>query len=197
MKDSENRSSAVFLDRDGVIIEDVHLLTSCEQVRLFDGVAESLERLCQIGYLLFIVSNQTVVARGLSSEEDVTDVNAFICSELSSTANCKIEKCYFCPHHPEATVQEYRVKCNCRKPLPGLLLRAAEEYGIDLKSSFMVGDRISDVIAGCRAGCRTIHVQTGMHSAAPIVSDAMDLSVKPDHVCMNINEAVEIILEKD
>ena len=98
-------------------------------------------------------------------------------------------------NRPNATLPQYRVECHCRKPRPGLLLRAAQELDLDLGASYMVGDRISDIIAGQRAGCRTILVQTGMHTAPPIKSpDAIDTSLEPDYVCPDLSAAVEIIL---
>jgi D-glycero-D-manno-heptose 1,7-bisphosphate phosphatase len=189
--------SAIFFDRDGVLIEDVNLLTRREQVCIRKGVPEALQALCSAGYLLFVVSNQTVVARGLATEDDVENVNAFIGKVLAERSSCRIEHFYYCPHHPEATLLRYRIKCECRKPQPGMLLQAAREYNLDLSNSFMIGDRISDIVAGHKAGCRTILVRTGMHEAKPIVSDAMDMTVQPNCVCEQLSDVVRIILEKE
>lgn len=187
--------AAVFLDRDGVLIEDVNLLTRRDQVCVCRGAPEALKALHASGYQLFVVSNQTVVARGLATEQDVEELNSFIGELLSEKSGCKIEHFYYCPHHPEATLPQYRIKCECRKPRPGMLLQAAREYNLDLSASFMVGDRISDIVTGHKAGCTTILVETGMHQAKPIVSDDMDLSVKPNFVCTDIYEASRIILK--
>lgn len=190
------RQTAVFLDRDGVLIEDVNLLTRRGQVRVCRRAPEALKALHASGYQLFVVSNQTVVARGLATEQDVEELNSFIGELLLEKSGCKIEHFYYCPHHPEATLPQYRIKCECRKPRPGMLLQAAKEYNLDLSASFMIGDRISDIVAGHKAGCRTILVETGMHQAKPIVSDAMDLTVKPDYVCADLYESFKIILER-
>lgn len=190
------RQTAVFLDRDGVLIEDVNLLTRRDQVRVCRRAPEALKALYASGYLLFVVTNQTVIARGLATEQDVEDINSFIGKMLFDGSGCRLERFYFCPHHPEATLPQYRIKCECRKPRPGMLLQAAKEYNLDLRASFMIGDRISDIVAGHKAGCRTILVETGMHQAQPIVSDAMDLTVKPDYVCADLYESSRIILER-
>lgn len=191
------RQTAVFLDRDGVLIEDINLLTRRDQVRVCRRAPEALKALHASGYQLFVVTNQTIVARGLATEQDVEELNSFIGELLLEKSGCKIEHFYYCPHHPEATLPEYRIKCECRKPRPGMLLQAAREYNLDLSASFMVGDRISDIVAGHKAGCRTILVETGMHQAHPIISDAMDLSIKPDFVCTDLYEASRIIIERN
>ena len=186
---------AVFLDRDGVLIRDVHLLTRRDQVELFPCAPQAIRRLRASGFAVVVVTNQTVVARGLVSEQDVELIHAWIQRLLRKRGGGEIERFYFCPHHPNAILPQYRTACDCRKPRPGMLLRAARELNLDLERSYMVGDRISDIIAGQRAGCRTILVQTGMHTAPPIESvDAMELSVKQDYVCADLGEAVDIIL---
>ena len=187
---------AVFLDRDGVLIRDVHLLTRCDQVELYACAPRAVRRLQEAGFVVVVVSNQTVVARGLASKQDVERIHAWIQELLRMSGGGETDRFYFCPHHPNATLPQYRVECDCRKPRPGLLLRAAQELDLDLGASHMVGDRISDIIAGQRAGCRTILVQTGMHTAPPIEApDAIDTSLKPDYVCADLSAAVEIILE--
>lgn len=187
---------AVFLDRDGVLIEDVHLLTRAEQLVVLPGVVEALRGLTTAGYQLFVVSNQPVVARGLVTEAEVETVHAELQRQITAAGGPEMRQFYFCPHHPNATLPHYRVACECRKPRPGMLLRAAREHGVDLRASFAVGDRITDIIAGARAGCRTVLVETGQHEAASIESpDGIDASVKPAYVCSNLAAAVEWILK--
>ena len=187
--------SAVFLDRDGVLIDDVDLLTQCEQVHLCDGAPQAVRALYEAGFALVVISNQTVVARGLVTEDDVKQINEYVQKLLHEACGVGIQRFYFCPHHPSATLPEYRVNCECRKPRPGMLLRAARDLDLDLAASYIVGDRTSDVIAGHNAGCTTFLVETGMHSAPPIESDAIDTSIVPDFVCANLAEAAEMILE--
>ncbi len=188
---------AVFLDRDGVLIADVHLLTRPEQVVIPPGVPAALQALGKAGFKLVVVSNQPVVARGLASEADVRTVHAHIEALLQSAGAPLLAGVYFCPHHPNATLPAYRVVCDCRKPKAGLFQRAAAELAIDLGASFAVGDRITDIIAGARAGCRTVLVQTGKHLEPPIeTSEALDLTIQPDHTCADLGAAVEWILKQ-
>jgi D-glycero-D-manno-heptose 1,7-bisphosphate phosphatase len=188
---------AVFLDRDGVLIEDVHLLTKIEQINILPGVAEALIKLKSAGFLLVVISNQTVVSRGLLSETGVHAINQRIQELLGSKMGPVFDAVYICPHHPNATLAKYRVNCECRKPRPGLFLKAAKEHSIDLSKSFAVGDRITDIIAGAKAGCRTILVETGQHSAPPIQTvEPLDVSVKPDQICPDLLSAVDWILRQ-
>jgi D-glycero-D-manno-heptose 1,7-bisphosphate phosphatase len=184
-----------FMDRDGVLIEDVHLLVRPDQVRLAPGAASALAALRRGGFRVVVVTNQTVVARGLAEEKDVDRVHAEIDRQLAAAGPGRIDAYYVCPHHPNATRPAYRIDCDCRKPKPGLLLRAAAEHGIDLRASFMIGDRITDVIAGRVAGCGTIMVETGAHLEPPIeTGEPIDPTVKPDRTCRDLAEAAAFIL---
>ncbi len=189
--------AAVFLDRDGVLIEDVHLLTRPEQVVIPAGVPSALKALGEAGFKLIVVSNQPVVARGLASELDVRAVNVHMESLLQSAGAPPLDGIYICPHHPNATLPAYRVDCDCRKPKPGLFRRAAMELNLDLRASFAVGDRITDIIAGARAGCRTVLVQTGKHHEKPIeTSEPLDPTIQPDHIGADLAAAVGWILKQ-
>jgi D-glycero-D-manno-heptose 1,7-bisphosphate phosphatase len=188
---------AVFLDRDGVLIEDRDLLTEPSEIRVLAGVPQALGRLREAGFRLVVVSNQTVVARGLATEADVERVNYELNRQLVAAGGSGIDRYYFCPHHPNATMLSYRVNCACRKPQPGLILQAAKDHQFDLASSFLVGDRITDIIAGERAGCRTILVQTGQHDAPPIqTAKPIDVNIKPDWTCASLAEAADWILNR-
>ncbi len=187
---------AVFLDRDGVLIEDVQLLTTVADIRILNGVPQSLCRLKQAGLLAIVVSNQAVVARGLMSEPEMTALHDEVEQRLRQNGAPAIDGFYYCPHHPNATMPAYRADCACRKPQSGLLLRAAQDHDIDLTSSFMIGDRITDIIAGAKAGCRTVLVRTGAHLAPPIeTSEPLDTSISPDHTCLDLTEAAKWILD--
>lgn len=189
-------NKAVFLDRDGVLIRDTHLLTSSNQVSILPGVTNALRELATAGWKLIVVSNQPVVARGLVAEADVVELHREICSEIVARGGSKIDAWYYCPHHPNATMAAYRVNCQCRKPRPGLLLRAAHDHFIDLANSYMVGDRITDIIAGARADCRTVLVETGAHQLPPIqTSEPLDTSISPDYTCRDLDDAAQWILE--
>jgi D-glycero-D-manno-heptose 1,7-bisphosphate phosphatase len=188
------RCPAVFLDRDGVIIRDVDLLVRVDQIELLPGAAAAVRRLRDARLPVVIVTNQPVVARGFVTEEEVLALEAVIEQRLGD-AGAIVDGFYYCPHHPRATLAEYRLACECRKPRPGMLLRAARELGLDLAASTMIGDRLSDVTAGRRAGCRTILVETGMHGAPPIESpDPPAPQTTPDHVVPDLVAAVDMVL---
>lgn len=155
---------AVFLDRDGVLIEEANYLARVEQVRLLPGAAAAVARLNRLGVPVVVVTNQAGVARGLFPEERVGEIHTYLDLQLLRGA-ARVNRYEFCPHHPQGEVAAYRMECECRKPRPGMILRAAAKMGLDLARSVLVGDKVSDLEAGARAGCRTVLVRTG-HGAA-------------------------------
>jgi D-glycero-D-manno-heptose 1,7-bisphosphate phosphatase len=180
---------AIFLDRDGVLIEDVHYLAAPEQVRLVPGSAEAIAALNRAGWPVVVVTNQAGVGKGLFPVEAVGEVHAHL-SALLATFGATVAGYYFCPHHPEAEVEAYRVRCDCRKPRPGMLLQAADELGLDLEQSWMIGDRVSDLEAGAAAGCRTVLVRTGYGAAQDVLTldrDRLNLEL----IAANLGDAVE------
>lgn len=151
---SQMLKAAAFLDRDGVINEEVHYLHEPEKTVLIPGVAEALNKIHEHGYLAVIVTNQSGIARGMYGEPEMHSVHAKI-KELLATDGADFDAVYFCPHPPTA-------ECSCRKPKPGMLLQAAKDLGIDPARSFMVGDRAGDMEAGQQAGCKATYlVRTG------------------------------------
>jgi D,D-heptose 1,7-bisphosphate phosphatase len=148
-------SKAVFLDKDGTLVEDVPYNINPELIRLADGALEGLRFLQDMGYQLFIVTNQSGIARGYFREQDLKPTIKKI-RELLSQAGVSLKGFYYCPHSPSGEVQKYAVDCFCRKPKPGMLYRAALEHDINLAESWMIGDILNDVEAGNHAGCRTI-----------------------------------------
>jgi D-glycero-D-manno-heptose 1,7-bisphosphate phosphatase len=186
---------AIFFDRDGVLIEDVGLVSNALEIRLLEEVPISLHRLKNAGYLLFIVSNQPIIARGIVSEEKVIEINCKIEQFIIEQGGPRFDGIEFCPHHPNATLAKYRIKCDCRKPEPGMILRLAEQNNVDLKNSFLVGDRITDIIAGKLSGCKTILLQTGKHLDQPIITwEPIDTSIEADFVCKDLKSAANLIL---
>lgn len=153
---------AVFVDRDGVLIIDPpHYAHRLDQLNFYPRVEEAIKILNENGFLVVVVTNQNGVAIGYYNEEDVKLFHQAMKEKLKEKG-AYIDAIYYCPHHPEAKVEKYRLDCDCRKPNPGMLLKAAEEHDIDLKQSFMIGDKCSDIEAGIRAGCKkTILVKTG------------------------------------
>jgi D-glycero-D-manno-heptose 1,7-bisphosphate phosphatase len=188
---------AVFLDRDGVLIEDVNLVTRAEQMRLLPGVPEAMRALRSAGFLLVVVTNQPVVARGLATESEVRALHLVLEEQLAKAGGPRPDAVYFCPHHPRAERVEYRLLCECRKPRPGMLLEAARHHRIDLRASFIVGDRITDIAAGFRAGCRTVLVETGKHLEQPItLAEPLEPGLKPDATLADLAAAARWILEQ-
>ena len=183
-----NPRPAIFLDRDGVVIEDAHYLASPKQVRLVPGSADAIAALNRAGWPVVVVTNQAGVARGLFTERAVEAVHAHLSEQLASYG-ARVEAYYYCPHHPAGEVEAYRVACDCRKPKAGMLLQAAADLGLDLERSWMVGDRESDLEAGAAVGARTILVRTGYGAAA----DATQLDrtrLNLDLVAANLADAV-------
>lgn len=158
---------AVFLDRDGVLIEEVNYLAHPHQVRLLPDAAPAIARLNQRNIPVVVVTNQAGVAHGKFPEERVDEVHRYL-DLLLHREGARVDRYEFCPHHPAGEVSVYRVDCACRKPRPGMLLHAAAELGLDLACSVLVGDKVSDLEAGASAGCATILVRTGHGRAVDV-----------------------------
>ena len=153
------KRKAFFLDRDGVVVKQVHYLCEPEKTELEKNVVTAIRKLREKGYMVIVVTNQSGVARGKFTMKEVEAVHRKI-EELLAAENEKIDAFYICPHHPD-----YDGKCDCRKPEPGLILRAAAEHDIDISSSVMVGDKLSDVKCGENAGVRfSLLISTGYGS---------------------------------
>jgi D-glycero-D-manno-heptose 1,7-bisphosphate phosphatase len=151
---------AIFLDRDGTLIEEVGYLDDLERLVLFPWTIDALRLLRRAGYLLFVITNQAGIARGYFDETFVDSVHRHL-GERFAAAGAPIEAFYFCPHHPEATLPAYRMTCDCRKPRPGMLERAAAAFGLDLTRSFVIGDRWLDVATAKAVGAKGVLVRTG------------------------------------
>lgn len=145
-------TSAVFLDRDGVINVDHGYVSTWEQFEFLPGASEALRELQDAGYLLIIVSNQSGIGRGYYSERDLHTLNQAIAEHLDSTLGVTLSGFYHCPHHPTEAEGEFRQQCDCRKPAPGMIQQAVLDHGIDVKTSLLVGDKDSDIEAGRAAG---------------------------------------------
>lgn len=144
---------AVFLDRDGVLNEDSGYVYRKEDFVWIEGAQEAVKYLNQLGYLVIVVTNQSGVARGLYSEDDIDALHTWINEELGKIG-AHIDAFYYCPHHPEGTVESYRLACNCRKPAPGQLLVAISEWKVDVTQSCLIGDKPSDIECATVAGIR-------------------------------------------
>ncbi len=178
-------NKAIFLDRDGTVIEEGHYISEVEQLTLIKGAAAALKRLNEAGYLLVIVTNQAGVARGYFDEERVELLNRELGLTLSGK-DIEITGFKYCPHHPEHTGP-----CSCRKPEPGMLLDAAKELEIDLAASWMVGDKVADIGAGVKAGCRTALVKTGYGAQA---INELPEGLKPDIIADDLADFARTLL---
>lgn len=168
---------AVFLDRDGTIVEDVDYLTRPDQLRLIPGAAAAIRTINQMGYAAVIVTNQSAVARGMLSENALAGVHDRL-REMLAAEGAHIDGIYYCPHLPDGNVAQYARTCDCRKPAPGMLLQAARDLGLDLTASVMIGDSLRDLEAGKAAGCRQlILVKTGQGSMAAGQAGSGDIIV--------------------
>jgi D-glycero-D-manno-heptose 1,7-bisphosphate phosphatase len=155
-----NRNKAIFIDKDGTLIPDIPYNVNPDLINIDDEVIQGLQLLKEQGYLLVVISNQSGVARGYFGVDALKDIEKKI-SSLLAQYKIKIAAFYFCPHHPEGNVEEYTIECDCRKPKPGMILKACEQHSVDATKSWMIGDILNDVEAGNRAGCKTVLVDNG------------------------------------
>ena len=151
---------AVFLDRDGTLVRDADYLTEADQLEILPGVPEALRMLRRAGFLLIVVTNQSAIARGWLTEEALRTIHAEL-NALLGAEGAPIDAFYYCPHLPNGTVPAYARACRCRKPEPGLIRQAAEEWHVDPARSYVVGDSERDAEAGRRAGCRAFQIGNG------------------------------------
>lgn len=180
---------AVFLDRDGVIIQDVGYLNDCAKIEFLPRVGEAIKLLNQNGFKVIVVTNQSGVARGYFTEETVQEINRNT-QECLARQGAFINKTYYCPHHVEGTVSKYRKDCHCRKPNPGMIEQATREFGIDLKNSFVVGDKACDIEAGHRVGCKTI-----LLASDSCLDKQEEITPLSDHIARDLYEAVKWLLK--
>ncbi|MBL7142498.1 MAG: HAD-IIIA family hydrolase [Candidatus Pacebacteria bacterium] len=187
----KNKRKAVFLDRDGVINKEVDQLSRIKDFELYSFAAKAVKKINESDYLAIIVTNQPMVAKGFMTEKDLNEIHKKLETELG-LKGAKIDAIYYCPHHPEkgfvGEVPELKIKCNCRKPLPGLFLKARKDFNIDFKKSYLIGDQERDILAGRKIGCKTILVKTGL-------GKSYKNAVKPDFAAKNLLEAVVNIIK--
>lgn len=166
-KNLKNKQKAIFLDRDGTINKYVGFLRNINDFELIDGVAEAIRKINESGYLAVVVTNQPVIARGEVSFEELEEIHNKM-ETLLGKEGAYLDAIYYCPHHPhkgyEGERPELKIDCDCRKPKPGMLLKAAADFNIDLSRSWMVGDGENDIQAGINAGCKTALLSNGNES---------------------------------
>lgn len=183
---------ALFIDRDGTISEEIGYVNHPSRYRVYPYAAEAVRRLNEAGWRAFLVTNQAGVARGYFTEDLIGRVHAILTDELARGGAC-LDAIYYCPHHPSAGVPPYRQDCNCRKPRPGLIHRAAAEFDLDLSRSWMVGDRYSDIELAHNAGLRGAFVLSG-YGRGEWEYQRHNWPGTPDLVAEDLLEVVKMIL---
>lgn len=186
---------AVFMDRDGTVADEVGYVNHASRLRLLPGSAAALRRVREAGLLCVVVTNQSGVARDYFEETVVNQANERF-RELLAAEGASVDAIYYCPHHPREGVPPYRRDCDCRKPRPGMLLRAAADLDIDLSRSYMVGDGVVDVGAGRAAGATTVLVLTG-YGRGHLEHRRHRWTVEPDHIAEDLGAAVDWILARE
>jgi len=184
---------ALFLDRDGVIVDEAEYLADPAALRLLPGAAEAIAEVNCQSIPVVVVTNQSGVARGYFPESRVAEIHEQL-DRLLAGQGARITRYYHCPHHPTEGQPPYRGDCSCRKPRPGMLLQAARDLSLDLRNSYLVGDKLSDLQAGAAAGCRTVMVRTGY---GDIVADSLPPRALNGGLIVNdLREAVAFCLPR-
>lgn len=165
---------AVFLDRDGVLIEEKSYIASEKELSVFPYATECIRRIHEKGYYAIVITNQSGVSRGFFTEAELQEMNKYLMQQTN------VDAIYYCPHHPKD-------KCYCRKPQIGMFKAACKEFSIDMRYSYMVGDRASDILAGQNAGVRTVLLESGYGSAR------LECDVIPDYILKDLRSVVEIL----
>ena len=181
------KNRAVFLDRDGTINEEVGYLSIIDQLRIFPTAFDAVRMINEAGMKVVVVTNQSGVARGFFDEDFVKAVHATI-NKMLREKGAFIDRFYYCPHHPTEGIGRYRISCDCRKPAPGMLIRASEELDIDLPSSYVVGDMAKDIELANKVGARGILVRTGYGK------NVVSTDIKPACIAEDILAAAEWIV---
>ena len=182
----------MFLDRDGTLLEEAGYLDRLERLVFFPYAIDAVRLLNRAGYAVVLMTNQSGIARGLYEEQFVREAHDEMATRLRA-GGAAIDGFYYCPHHPEATVERYRQDCDCRKPAPGMLFRAAAELDLDLARSFTVGDKWTDVEVAAAAGTQGLLVRTGYgrsSEASPVPG------LQPAAIVDNVIGAVAWILDE-
>ncbi|MGL4621260.1 D-glycero-alpha-D-manno-heptose-1,7-bisphosphate 7-phosphatase [Chroococcidiopsis sp.] len=182
---------AVFLDKDGTLIEDVPYNIDPDKIRLCAGALEAVQILAAAGYQILIVTNQSGIARGYFPETALIKVEKHL-RQLLATAGVSLTSFYYCPHHPQGVVTKFAIDCDCRKPNPGLLKKAADEHSIKLHQSWMIGDILNDIEAGNIAGCRTILINNSNETEWQLSRSRL-----PNFIVHNLREAAAVIMASD
>ncbi|MDE6364254.1 MAG: HAD family hydrolase [Lachnospiraceae bacterium] len=177
----DNKRPAVFLDRDGVLTVEKGYVTAKKDMEIFSYVAECIKQIHLKGYYAIVVTNQSGVARGLFTEEILREMN----NELIDRTG--VDAVFYCPHHPEGKIKQYRCLCHCRKPETGMFEMACKQFNIDIEKSYMVGDRAGDIVVGKNLGVKTVLVDSGYGVLG------LEQNVKPDYILDDLRNVINIL----
>lgn len=187
------KKRAVFLDRDGTINEDVGYPDSFERIKIYPYSYEAVRKINNAGFLAVVITNQSGVGRGLIKEEALAVIHEKM-KESFRNKSARIDEIYYCPHYSKSSIPEYRKECLCRKPHPGLALKAAEKLDIDLSKSYFIGDKVEDILLGVNIQATPVLVLTGFGKQARARLEEM--KIKPGFVAKDLLNAVNWILKK-
>jgi len=183
---------AIFLDRDGTMNVDIGYVSDPRELEIYPWVAEAVRLINDAGFKTIVVTNQSGVARGLYDEETLARIHERLIRDLEKEG-ARIDALYYCPHHPRIGSPEYCLNCDCRKPATGMLLKAANQHGIDLAMSFVIGDKASDVRMAQDAGARSVLVLTGYGRETLLRPE--EWPCKPDFIAKDLLAAVKLVLD--
>ena len=171
----------VFLDRDGVLCREQSYIVSAADMKVFDYSAACIQQIHEAGYLAIVVTNQSAVARGMLTVDELERMNAVLRDQLG------VDAVYYCPHHEKGVVAGYVKRCNCRKPLTGMIDQACRDFEIDLLNSMMVGDRAGDILLGKNAGLKTVLLESGYGTAR------LEQPVTPDYILHDLRDVITLL----
>ena len=188
------KKRAVFLDRDGTLNADSPYASRYEQIAVFPESYEAVKKINRAGLLAVVITNQSAVGRGLLTEDGLNDIHDRLRASFADHG-ARLDAVYFCPHYSQSTDPRYRAECDCRKPNPGLALRAAAELGIELSQSYMIGDKIEDILFGMNIRAVPVLVLTG--SGRESLTKLREPGIEPAFVAETILEAADWVLDRE
>lgn len=185
---------AVFIDRDGTLTKEVGYVNHEDRIELEEGAGQAVAKLNRLGIPVVVITNQAGAARGYFSMEVLIKTRERL-YQLLADFGAHLDGYYYCPHHPNGIVAPYNISCDCRKPKPGMILTAARDLDLDLKQSYMAGDKYEDLQLAWNAGTKAIMVKTG-YGLGELTYKSADWQAQPDYIAKNLAEAVDWILSK-
>ncbi len=182
---------AIFLDRDGTLNEEMGYINHASRFKIFDFTFEAIRILNNSGFLVFVITNQSGLARGYFDEKLLSEIHSsFI--EKAKKEKARIEKIYYCPHHSDGSVKKFKIDCDCRKPKPGMLITAKKEFNLSLENSYLIGDRYKDIQFGKNNNLKTIMVMSG-YGLGEFTFQKENWPNHPDFICKNVLDAARLI----